>query len=68
MSQGVKPDLPQRYPIVPAPDDDRRFTIGFILDVDTVLQRHGFPTIRDNGHDYMNLQLALFRFLYRAED
>lgn len=53
---------PAVYPI-PAPTDDARFTIGLLVDVADVLAKHGFPTVAA-GADIVELQLALFGFLY----
>lgn len=50
------------YPISPQPDDDARFTLGLAADVADVLARHGYP--EPVGMDWVELQLALFRFLY----
>lgn len=52
----------RRYPI-PAPDEDSRFTFGLILEVADVLAAHGYPKIT-SGDDFVELQQALFRFLY----
>ncbi|ARQ69736.1 hypothetical protein [Streptomyces marincola] len=51
------------YPIQPQPEDDARFTLGLVLDVADVLEKHGYPPIA-SGRDFVELQLALFRFLY----
>ena len=51
------------YPVGPAPDDDPRFTRGLALDVARVLETHGYPEIT-SGRDFLELQQALFRFLY----
>ncbi len=50
------------YPM-PAPEHDPRFTIGLIIDVRDVLTEHGYPHIT-SGDDFVELQQALFRFLY----
>lgn len=55
----------RNFPL-PAPSADPRFTIGLILDVKTVLERHGYPSIT-SGPDLVELQQALFRFLYQVE-
>jgi hypothetical protein len=52
----------QAYPI-PAPEDDPRFNLGFLIDVIKVLTHHGFPPI-EGGPDYVRLQQALFTFIY----
>lgn len=51
------------YPIQPRPDDDPRFTIGLTADVIKVLEEHGYPPVK-NGLDILDLQQALYRFLY----
>ena len=56
----------RQYPITPAPDDDPRFTLGLALDVAAVLERHGYPKITA-GLDFVDLQQALYRFLYVPE-
>lgn len=49
------------------PADDPRFTLGLTLDVARVLTQHGYPEIKD-GPAFLDLQQALFRFLYREEE
>ncbi|UCM89189.1 hypothetical protein [Streptomyces marincola] len=51
------------HPIRPLPQDDGRFTLGLTLDVAEVLVRHGYPPIT-SGRDFLQLQQALYRFLY----
>lgn len=51
------------FPIRPKPADDSRFTRGLTLDVAKVLQEHGYPEIT-SGRDFLDLQQALFGFLY----
>jgi hypothetical protein len=52
------------YPVLPAEgDDDRRFTVGLLLDVKKAIEAHGYPPVV-SGRDLMGFQLALFRFLY----
>lgn len=51
------------YPIRPLPAEDRRFTFGLVRDVAVVLERHGYPRVV-NAMDHVDLQQALFRFLY----
>lgn len=53
----------RQYPINPAPTDDPRFTFGLAKDVADVLQAHGYPEIT-SGLDFVDLQQALYRFLY----
>jgi hypothetical protein len=56
----------RNYPVAPADgDDDPRFTFGLLVDVKDVLEAHGYPEI--NGIDLAELQLSLFRFLYRDQ-
>lgn len=50
------------YPL-PAPDVDPRFNVGLLIDVAKVLEEHGFPPITA-GLDLVDLQQALFKFLY----
>lgn len=54
--------VPRQYPIRPA-SDDPRFTLGLTLDVAAVLERHGYPKVAA-GLDVVDLQQALYRFLY----
>ncbi|MFC8276290.1 hypothetical protein ACFUJR_27915 [Streptomyces sp. NPDC057271] len=54
------------YPIQPLPEDDARFTFGLTLDVAAVLKARGYPSIT-NGGDFLDLQQALYRFLYVGE-
>lgn len=54
------------YPLA-APADDPRFTIGLLADVIRVLTEHGYPPVNSGG-DVVELQMALFGFLYRAAD
>jgi hypothetical protein len=50
------------YPL-PRPDNDPRFSYGLLFDVRRVLIEHGYPTV-EHGRDLVDLQLALFAFLY----
>lgn len=50
------------YPL-PAPADDPRFTHGLLFDVARVLAEHGYPKV-EHGLDLVDLQAALFGFLY----
>lgn len=54
------------YPLPRPADDDPRFTVGLHLDVAKVLQEHGYP--KPSGVDLVDLGMALFRFVYAAED
>jgi hypothetical protein len=53
----------RQYPISPAPADDPRFTFGLAKDIADVLEAHGYPKI-SNGLDFVDLQQALYQFLY----
>lgn len=55
-------DRPPAYPL-PQADDDPRFTFGLVLDVAELLVTHGYPRPAA-GADWVELQQALFRFLY----
>lgn len=57
----------RQYPISPRPDEDPRFTLGLALDVAKVLHEHGYPQIT-GGRDFVELQQALFGFLYGGPD
>ncbi len=57
----------RQYPIRPRSDDDPRFTFGLALDVAKVLHEHGYPEIT-GGLDFVDLQQALFGFLYGGPD
>lgn len=59
--------MARQYPITPLPDNDRRFSIGLAVDVAKVLQEHGYPQIV-GGRDLLELQQALFRFLYTGPE
>ncbi|MER6049721.1 MULTISPECIES: hypothetical protein [Streptomyces] len=56
----------KEYPVVPD-GGDSRFTIGLLHDVRMVLESHGYPEI-SNGLDLVDLQQALFRFLYGTSE
>lgn len=54
----------RRYPVAQN-ETDPRFTIGLVLEVAEVLQQHGYPRIEAaNAADFVELQQALFAFLY----
>ena len=53
--------MTSNYPL-PRPDDDPRFTLGLAVDLRDVLTEHGYPDM--TGMDIVNLQQALFGFLY----
>ena len=50
------------YPL-PRTEDDPRFSMGLLIDVIKVLNGHGYPPIT-KGRDIVELQQALFGFLY----
>jgi GTP:adenosylcobinamide-phosphate guanylyltransferase len=56
-------DQERAYPLALG-DADQRFTFGLVHDVAEVLVSHGFPRLVVGG-DLVELQQALFRFLYR---
>jgi hypothetical protein len=56
----------RQYPITPVPAEDPRFTLGLAIDVAAVLEAHGYPKITA-GLDFVDLQQALYRFLYVPE-
>jgi hypothetical protein len=62
---GTLPDKPLselgNYPL-PRPDDDPRFTLGLAVELRDVLTKHGYPEM--TGIDIVNLQQALYGFLY----
>lgn len=47
--------------------DDPRFTFGLTYDVAEVLKKHGYEPIK-TGAEFLRLQQALFRFLYRTDE
>lgn len=55
-----------------APDDDKRFTFGLIMDVAEVLRRHGYPVPAagnyDSGDVHREVGQCLWRLLYRDTD
>ena len=54
------------FPIKPQPEDDPRFTAGLLSDMRDVLRKHGYPEIA-TGRDALDLQMALWRFLYEEK-
>ncbi|MEV8510822.1 hypothetical protein [Dactylosporangium sp. NPDC051484] len=57
------------FPVKPQDGDgDPRFTFGLVLDVAKVLAAHGYPDLSNpavaRGGDLVDLQLALYRFIY----
>lgn len=55
---------PRAYPL-PPDEGDPRFSIGLLLDVVKVLERHGYPAVRA-GLDLVDLQQTLHSFIYSA--
>ncbi|GGO46420.1 hypothetical protein GCM10012287_16700 [Streptomyces daqingensis] len=55
------------FPVRPRPKEDPRFTVGLALDVAAVLEQHGYPKFIA-GRDFLELQQALFGFLYVGPD
>lgn len=57
------------YPVERPAAADPRFTFGLAMDVARVLTDHGYPDINDaaSGTDLVELQQALFRFIYGEE-
>lgn len=62
-------EQPRQYPIPRAASEqgDPRFTVGLLLDVGAALQAHGYPSVK-NGRDLVELQQALFGFIYGDPD
>lgn len=56
----------RNYPVRDAdgarPEEDQRFAIGLVLFVADEMKRRGYPEL--SGLDMVDLQQALFRFLY----
>ncbi|OAA28232.1 hypothetical protein UG55_1006205 [Frankia sp. EI5c] len=61
-SQSATEAPPRVYPLDP-PAEDPRFTLGLTFDVARLLESHGYPAIT-SGADLLELQMALFRYLY----
>ena len=57
---------PRAYPL-PEAGHDPRFTFGLSVDVAKVRERHGYPPVT-SGRDLVDLQQALYRFLYVGGD
>lgn len=51
----------ERTSVSPAPDGDGRFTLGLLLDVAEVLEKHGYGALDGRGH--VELQMHLFHLL-----
>lgn len=58
-------DDTSRYPLRGVVDDDPRFTFGLLEDLTRVLQDHDYPPV--HGRDLVDLQQAIFRFIYRGD-
>ncbi|MFF4524188.1 hypothetical protein [Streptomyces bluensis] len=57
----------RHYPLPPPTSgEDPRFCFGLLIDVAKVLEQHGYPPIT-SGRDLLELQMALFTYLYAAE-
>lgn len=56
-----EPGPPRHYPLLRT-EADSRFTLGLTSDVAAVLEGRGYPPIVSK--DFIDLQQALFRFLY----
>jgi hypothetical protein len=59
--------MSRTFPIAPRPAEDRRFTLGLVIDVARVLADHGYPQVT-SGPDLVALQQSLYRFLYVPEE
>jgi hypothetical protein len=55
--------LPRPTVVAAGGADDQRFTVGLTIDVAQVLTDRGYPPM--TGRDLIELQQALFGFLYR---
>jgi hypothetical protein len=53
--------MDRNFPL-PRPEDDPRFTFGLTLDIAQRITGQGYPEL--TGHDFVQLQQALFGFLY----
>ena len=56
------PTQPTRNFPMPRPAEDPRFTFGLVIDVSLALTERGYP--QPTGKDLVELQQALFQFLY----
>ena len=54
------------YPLRRYRHDDRRFTVGLVLDIAAVLARHGYPGLAC-GNDLLHWQNGLFTTIYRHD-
>lgn len=64
INQEAAPAQPTRNYPLPRPADDPRFTFGLVVDVAKALTDRGYP--QPTGRDLVELNQALFRFLYAA--
>jgi hypothetical protein len=55
----------RNYPL-PRREEDGRFTRGFCYEVSDAMQHAGYPTL--TADDMVELQLALFRFIYSPKE
>lgn len=63
-----RPPSKSKYPLPTPPESngDRRFTLGLVVDVRSALLAHNYPEF--TGTDLVELELALFRFLYAPRE
>lgn len=61
----MSPETTTRAYPLPRQAEDPRFNMGLLIDVARTLKEHGYPRITE-GRDLVELQQALFRFLYEA--
>ena len=52
------------YPLRRPHHNDRRFTVGLVIDISEVLARHGYPPLAA-GNDFLRLQQAMFTAIYQ---
>lgn len=56
------------YPVPDPGGSDPRFTHGLLGELAELLQRHGYADVHTmQGQDWVDLQQALYRFLYGGE-
>ena len=65
MPENATVTAPERVYPMKAPADDPRFNMGLLIDVIKVLTERGYPKV-EHGQDLVELQQALFNFLYAA--
>lgn len=70
LSKGCRCMEERAYPIAPlgADGNDHRFTFGFVHDVGKVFEEHGYPSIGQRWGDHLELQQALYRFIYLGDE